>query len=86
MRGEGAFGEGFGGGDGGGRGRGHDVGDYVVDADGLALGEGAEGYLDLRHGVWVGVVFGVFAEFLGVGGWLVMGELRGRRREGESLR
>lgn len=54
-------------GDGGGGGGGHDVGDYVVYADGLAGGEGAEGDLDLGHGVWVWVVAGVFAEFL-VGG------------------
>lgn len=41
-----------------------DVGDYVVDADGFALGKGPEGDLDLGHAVGVGVVFGVFAEFL----------------------
>jgi len=43
---------------------GHDVGDYVVDADSLALGESTEGDLDLRHAVRVGVVFGIFTEFL----------------------
>ena len=62
---EGAFGGGFGGGDGGGGRGGGDVGDYVVNADGFAGGEGAEGDLDLGHGVGVWVVAGVFAEFLG---------------------
>ena len=63
---EGAFGDWVGGWDVGGGGGGHDVGDYIVDADGFALGEGAERDLHLRHGVWVGVVSGIFAEFLGM--------------------
>jgi len=43
---------------------GHDVGNYVVDADSLALGESAKGDLDLRHAVRVRVVFRILAEFL----------------------
>ena len=46
-------------------GGGHDVRYYIVDTDGFALGKGAEGDLDLGHTVGIGVVFGVFAEFLG---------------------
>ncbi len=49
----------------GGRG-GHDVGDYIVDADRLPLGERAEGDLDLGHAVGIRVVSGVFAKFLGM--------------------
>ena len=64
LRGKGAFGRWFGGRDGGGGSGGHYVGDYVVDADRFALREGTEGDLDLRHGVGVGVVFGVFTQFL----------------------
>lgn len=81
MGGEGAFGWWFaGGGDGGGGGgRGHDVGDHVVDADGFAGGEGAEGDLDLGHGVGVWVIAGVFAEFL-LGRMVSAGQL------GESVR
>ena len=54
-------------GSGGSRGGGHYVGDNVVDADIFALGESPEGDLYLGHTVWVGVVFGIFTEFLGVG-------------------
>lgn len=43
---------------------GHDVGDYIVDADGFSLGECSEGDLDLWHAVRVWVVFGIFAKFL----------------------
>lgn len=63
---ESAFGGRGGGGDVGGGGGGHDVGDHVVDADRFTLGEGTEGDLDLGHAIGVWVVFGVFAEFLGV--------------------
>ncbi len=44
--------------------RGHNVRNHVVDADTFPLGEGAESDLDLGHAVGIGVVFGVFAEFL----------------------
>lgn len=44
---------------------GHDVGNHVVHADTFALGEGAKSDLDLGHAIGIGVIFGVFAEFLG---------------------
>ena len=47
-----------------GGGGGHYVGDHVVDTNWFAGCEGAQGNLDLRHGVGVGVVLGVFTEFL----------------------
>ena len=42
----------------------HDVGNHVVHADAFALSQGAKSDLNLGHTIGIGVVFGVFAEFL----------------------
>ena len=60
----GSFGSGLGRRDVAGGGGSHDVGDHVVDPDRFALGKRAECHLDLRHGVWIRIFFGVLAEFL----------------------